>query len=376
MDMSSEASTAPSQALSATDKATGSCGSCRRRKLKCDRDNNGCSSCAKGQIPCIYPVASPSKGRKKRGPYRKDKSQREKELEHAIKNMETKYAEMESRIQRRESTQSTQIHVSQLDQQLDQGSCAGTNAPPSIASSNSRSYDSLQHSNPVSPSQSGDCGSLPNMEPSLVNMAPNAVAAPLSDRFWSPFSKDVSGFLSKSDGATLTSDQFMQVNQAVDESASAVQKASAVSLPASAASDQSNARQSVLLGCSLSTANLEELHPPQADMLNYWHIYTVRVEPMTRLLHPPSFSPKFLAASGNPGSVSRGMEALMFSIYFAAINSMGTADVQLRFASSKDDLLKKFETGVLHALAKADVMACQDLQTLQALVIYLVRFAC
>lgn len=170
----------------------------------------------------------------------------------------------------------------------------------------------------------------------------------------------------------LTHCQFTQIDQAVNESATIVQKPLAAPSSTSSRLEQSGARQSVVLGASLSAVDLKSLHPSQSEILNYWHIYTLRVEPMTRLLHPPSFSPKLLAASSNPSLVARGTEALMFSIYYAAINAMDASDVQLRFASSKDELLTRFETGVLQALAKANLMASRDLHTLQALVIYLV----
>lgn len=60
------------------------CLGCRRRKLKCDRANEGCHNCSKSSLQCVYPA--PEVGAKrKRGPYKKDKTPRERHLEDLVK---------------------------------------------------------------------------------------------------------------------------------------------------------------------------------------------------------------------------------------------------------------------------------------------------
>ena len=59
------------------------CAACHRRKLKCDRDLNGCQACNKANLPCIYEVlkkddSQRERKRKPRGPYMKGKTVREK----------------------------------------------------------------------------------------------------------------------------------------------------------------------------------------------------------------------------------------------------------------------------------------------------------
>jgi hypothetical protein len=65
------------------------CIGCRRRKLKCSREQEGCSNCLKADLPCVYPT--PETGvKRKRGPYKKDKPARERHLEDLVKYLEPK----------------------------------------------------------------------------------------------------------------------------------------------------------------------------------------------------------------------------------------------------------------------------------------------
>lgn len=65
------------------------CLGCRRRKLKCSREPEGCSHCLKSDLPCVYPT--PETGvKRKRGPYKKDKPPRERHLEDLVRYLEPK----------------------------------------------------------------------------------------------------------------------------------------------------------------------------------------------------------------------------------------------------------------------------------------------
>lgn len=72
-----------------TEGPPGSCQSCRQRKLKCDRDTNGCFNCRKTESVCYYPTSN-RRTKHKRGPYRKAQGERQIELERAIRALEHK----------------------------------------------------------------------------------------------------------------------------------------------------------------------------------------------------------------------------------------------------------------------------------------------
>lgn len=165
---------------------TGACNACRRRKLKCDKKFDGCANCAKGQIPCIYPSSSPEQVKRKRGPYQKNKTQREKQLEHTVRDMASKYAELENRILPRRDSSVNHDFTPPSGESSSEGVYAST--LPAVSSSTSSRQGV---SSTVSSSIDGDLA-LPQFLQSSLGCNPSGKDTPLSNRFWTPFSKDVS----------------------------------------------------------------------------------------------------------------------------------------------------------------------------------------
>jgi hypothetical protein len=64
-------------------------------------------------------------------------------------------------------------------------------------------------------------------------------------------------------------------------------------------------------------------------------------------------------------------EALLFSIYYAAITSMENDDIVINFGCTKQELNLKYRLGLEHALAKADFLNVPDLVLVQAFVNFL-----
>lgn len=179
-------------------KPNSSCTSCRRRKLRCDREAEGCSNCAKQEVPCTCPAASTEKAKRKRGPYQKDKTRRERELEHAVKVMESKYNVLSSRlghaqqgvdITQAESGEGGSRDLTPLASSGGKGPwpvdthTSGNCSTSSITPSNSNnSFDGNRPAAPLPATLAA-----PSTTPSLGGRD-----APLSNRFWSNFPKDVS----------------------------------------------------------------------------------------------------------------------------------------------------------------------------------------
>lgn len=62
-------------------------------------------------------------------------------------------------------------------------------------------------------------------------------------------------------------------------------------------------------------------------MLFYWQVYMENVDPIVKLLHVPTTTKIIKELRGDISTVSPGVEALLFSIYFAAITSMEAEEV-------------------------------------------------
>jgi hypothetical protein len=176
------------------ERSGASCNSCRRRKLKCDREVKGCSNCAKAEIPCLYPSPSTSIKRK-RGPYHKEKTQRERELEHAVKVIEAKYNQLADQVR-------TQNHgKAEPSYPAKDGASASIKLSLSEATDIQRPVVSVKgYGKRVALSRvssSDDNSSLKSLSGDEVKSTskdgkPNEKDVRLKDRFWSNFSEDVS----------------------------------------------------------------------------------------------------------------------------------------------------------------------------------------
>ncbi len=107
---------------------------------------------------------------------------------------------------------------------------------------------------------------------------------------------------------------------------------------------------------------------------DYWHLYKERVDPVTKILHIPSFEKILFDAMNNLYSISAGLEALMFSIYYAAVYSMSVTEFQ--DCECKEKLLEKLGHACKLALSNANLLCSQDMVALQALTIFLVSCYC
>ena len=92
---------------------------------------------------------------------------------------------------------------------------------------------------------------------------------------------------------------------------------------------------------------------------------------MTKLVHWPTLQETIVQASTDLDNIPKGLEALMFSIYTAAVTSMEEDDCELKLDESRKTLLTRYRHATRKALARARFMATSDIQVLQAFTLYL-----
>lgn len=124
----------------------------------------------------------------------------------------------------------------------------------------------------------------------------------------------------------------------------------------------------------MTTMSLYSLHPHSSQILEYWQIFTENIDPVTKVLHVPSFGRYIMNARLNLLIIDAGLEALMFAIYFAAVTSLSPSECQMRFGEEKDMLVTRYKGTVEKALGKSNLLTSQELTKLQALTLYLVSF--
>lgn len=129
---------------------------------------------------------------------------------------------------------------------------------------------------------------------------------------------------------------------------------------------------------ALSPKDLPSLHPSSAHMILLCDFYARNVDPMFKLLHIPTVRNLITKASANPQKIPSGnyVEALMFSVYYAAITSLTDRQCQQCFEDGRDSLLARYRSGTETALINADLMNTTELGTIQALAIFIVSDRC
>lgn len=127
-----------------------------------------------------------------------------------------------------------------------------------------------------------------------------------------------------------------------------------------------------VLGYSSSNVDLRKLHPLPSQIPFIWQVYQENVDPLVKILHVPTMSKTIRELRSNMNSISPGMEALMFAIYYASITSMEDTEVKVNFGAEKGQLINKYRFATEQALAKANFLVTSELVVVQAFTLFLV----
>lgn len=112
------------------------------------------------------------------------------------------------------------------------------------------------------------------------------------------------------------------------------------------------------------------LHPSISRIFEYWHLFVSRVDPLTKVIHSPSFAKTLVSSIDDLRRVGPATEALLFSVYYAAVSTCTAHEAHRRFGESREVLLHRYGRSVEASLA--DNYSLPVLESLQALVIYMV----
>lgn len=116
------------------------------------------------------------------------------------------------------------------------------------------------------------------------------------------------------------------------------------------------------------------MHPDQVHMFRLWQIYLDNVNSLLKVVHAPTLQTRILDAASDVENVSPALEALMFSIYCAAVLSMTDDECLVSFHQSRDQLLGRYQAACKQALLKCTPWRSNDRDCLTALYLYLVYF--
>lgn len=128
----------------------------------------------------------------------------------------------------------------------------------------------------------------------------------------------------------------------------------------------------LLFGSRRTNVDLSTLHPDPVQIFRLWQIYLDNVNPLLKVTHTPSLQVRIIEAASNVTNIEPTLEALMFSIYCVSILSLTTEDCETMFASSKEDLWTRYQSGCQQALSNCGFLRSSDRDCLTALFLYLV----
>lgn len=116
------------------------------------------------------------------------------------------------------------------------------------------------------------------------------------------------------------------------------------------------------------------LHPQPVQIFRLWQTFLDNVNPLVKILHTPTVQQLVLEASGNLKFVSKSMNALLFAVYFSAVNSLSNAECEIIVGQERSVLLANFYLGAQESLISAGFLRSSDLVVLQAYVLFLVSW--
>lgn len=114
------------------------------------------------------------------------------------------------------------------------------------------------------------------------------------------------------------------------------------------------------------------LHPPPGRAHQFWDIFKENVDPLVKVLHIPTIQPMLLDAFTHPEKVPKGLECLMFAIYYGAVTSISNTECTEQWGEDRTSLLLKYRFGLEQALARANFLYCDEMIILQAFVVFLI----
>ncbi|KAL8723486.1 MAG: hypothetical protein Q9225_000219 [Loekoesia sp. 1 TL-2023] len=126
-----------------------------------------------------------------------------------------------------------------------------------------------------------------------------------------------------------------------------------------------------------NSASLIDFLPSKLIADRLLNQYWLAVHPLCRTVHRPSFQRRYRAFWADvetgiepPGS----LQAVVFAALFSGVVSMSDNAVLMEFGTTKKDLVDNFQMGTETALGRANVIRTTKVETLQALVMYMICF--
>lgn len=117
--------------------------------------------------------------------------------------------------------------------------------------------------------------------------------------------------------------------------------------------------------------NSSILQPKSGTVKLCWQSFSVNIDPLIKVLHSPTTEAIVKKGIYKSHVLHSGELVVLFGVYLAAISSMPSDTVQASFGLSKRSAIRTYKGALEHAILRANIVATDDLVTLQGFVLSL-----
>ena len=331
-----------------------SCVTCRKRKVKCDK-THPCTNCKRARIDCIYPAPgrAPRKVRKIGEGRDKELLERLRRLEGVVKNLGVEVPEGD------EFKDTTTEAVSDGKVAADTGRRVVSGDPVQPQDSTPVPHSDLKRrwtaSHTDGPGHESKSRWMEEPEKGRLEyrfgrlVVNEGKSRYINNSFWANLSnevEDLKGILNQSSD---------------DEDPDSPNDNGQVY----------GSHHGFVFGLSSQNVDMLSLHPLPQQIGAYWRAFKENVDPLVKVLHVPTFERTIATAASNLAGLPRGLEALLFAIYYGAVTSSSSEDCLAQFGEAKPVLLARYRFAIEQALARANFLITEEIIVLQAMVLFL-----
>ncbi|KAB5582952.1 hypothetical protein GE09DRAFT_286411 [Coniochaeta sp. 2T2.1] len=295
-----------------------SCIRCHERKVRCDKESP-CVACVRAEAQCRYP--GPERA-KRRSQFRKGVNKSSSVTTTAVQQVEVQHGD-------------------------------GSSSTHSQAAADSR----IQVLSPP-----------PNGSAAIGQFTTTSRPAPSE-------SEHSGGFLLKEGSSTRYVNEFTfsRVLEKQNELQSAIDENTPNDNPRSGSKRSTFGFDGLISDPSLEV-DISSLLPTRWQATQLWQAYLNNVDGLVKLLHIPTVQPTVFAAINNPKDTAPDMNALLFSIYFAAVASLRWTEVQTILGQDRQAAMAAYERGIELSLHAQCFLDSPTILSLQALALYLMCY--
>lgn len=318
-----------------------SCVTCRKRKVKCDK-THPCANCNRAHIECVFPSPGRAPRKKRKFVDGKDKEllERLRRLEGVVKGLGVEVPDA-------------------LSEGVD---TAGKDSEPLVR----RSTNGLEM-----PAEKEGADQAEDEPTDQFKAKTRWMEEQRQGRFEHRFGRLVinegrSRYVNNSFWASL-SNEVEDLKGILNQSSDEDDVGSPGSNP-----NPGTVHQGWLFGYSSQSIDMLNLHPLPSQIELYWELYKDRVDPLVKVLHIPTLEPTVLSAASRLSNLSKGFEALLFTIYYGTVTSLNAEDCLSKLGEERSVLLARYRFAVEQALARTNFLTSEEMIVLQAFVIFLI----